>query len=455
MRFGSVCSGIEAASVAWHPLGWKAAWLAEIEPFPSAVLAHHYPDVPNLGDMTKISAKVLSGEVEAPDVLVGGTPCQAFSVAGLRDGLNDDRGQLTIKFMELANAIDFIRQRRGEEPAIIVWENVPGVLSDKTNAFGCFLAGLAGESVELQPAGGKWSNAGCVFGPQRTVAWRVLDAQYFGVAQRRRRVFVVASARAGFDPAAVLFEFDGLRRDIAPSREAGEEVTPTIRAGSANGSPGHGARSGDSKDELIVPVASTGSISHCLNADGMGRLDYETETETMIVHGTQDQCTDKHLAFAMGRNSGQENVVCLPFDTTQVTSVANRSNLQPGDPCHPLASCAHAPAIAASFFQSSQSGIRVGDTHATLDANNGSRRHNGVVTAMQVRRLTPTECERLQGFPDSYTMIPWRKKPADDYPDGPRYKALGNSMAVPCMFFIGLRINAAVNAEKSLKKESV
>lgn len=188
----------------------------------------------------------------------------------------------------------------------------------------------------------------------------------------------------------------------------------------------------------------------------MGRLDYETETETetMIVHGTQDPCTDKHLAFAMGRNSGQENVVCLPFDTTQVTSVANRSNPQPGDPCHPLASFAHAPAIAASFFQSSQSGIRVGDTHATLDANNGSRRHNGVVTAMQVRRLTPTECERLQGFPDGYTQIPWRKKPTEDCPDGPRYKSLGNSMAVPCMFFIGLRINAAVNAEKSLKKES-
>jgi DNA (cytosine-5)-methyltransferase 1 len=210
MRFGSVCSGIEAASVAWHPLGWQAAWLAEIEPFPAAVLAHHYPDTPNLGDMTKIGAKVLTGDVEAPDVLVGGTPCQAFSVAGLREGLSDGRGQLTIKFMELANAIDFIRRRRGEEPAIIVWENVPGVLSDKTGAFGCFLAGLAGESVELQPPGGKWSNAGCVFGPQRTIAWRVVDAQFFGVAQRRRRVFVVASARAGFDPAAVLFEFDGV-----------------------------------------------------------------------------------------------------------------------------------------------------------------------------------------------------------------------------------------------------
>ena len=223
MRFGSVCSGIEAASVAWNPLGWKAAWLSEIEPFPSAVLAHHYPDVPNLGDMTTLPERILSGEVEAPDLFCGGTPCQAFSVAGLRKSLDDARGNLSLTFCEIANAIDDVRSVRGDAPAIIFWENVPGVLSTKDNAFGCFLAGLAGEDGELVPAGGKWTNAGCVYGPQRTVAWRVLDAQYFGVAQRRRRVFVVASAREGFDPAAVLFEFDGVRRDTAPSREAGKE----------------------------------------------------------------------------------------------------------------------------------------------------------------------------------------------------------------------------------------
>jgi len=225
MLFGSVCSGIEAASVAWHPLGWRAAWLAEIEKFPSAVLAHHYPDVPNLGDMTTIAARIAAGEVAAPDVLVGGTPCQAFSVAGLRGGLADARGQLTLSYVELANAIDDARSSRGEQPVIIVWENVPGVLSSKDNAFGCFLAGLAGESCELKPPGRKWSNAGCVFGPQRTVAWRILDAQFFGVAQRRRRVFVVASARDGFDPTAVLFEFEGVRRDLAPARS--EERQPT------------------------------------------------------------------------------------------------------------------------------------------------------------------------------------------------------------------------------------
>jgi DNA (cytosine-5)-methyltransferase 1 len=239
MNYGSVCSGIEAASVAWNSLGWKAEWLAEIERFPSEVLAHHYPDVPNLGDMTKISRQVLMGQVEAPAILVGGTPCQAFSIAGLREGLSDDRGQLTISYVRLFDAIDYIRGRAGKCASVAIWENVPGVLSSKDNAFGCFLGALAGEDVELVPPGKKWANAGCVFGPTRTVAWRVLDAQYFGVAQRRRRVFVIASARKDFDPVKVLFEFDGLRRDIAPSREAGQETAGTLasRTG-AGGFPG-------------------------------------------------------------------------------------------------------------------------------------------------------------------------------------------------------------------------
>jgi len=229
MRFGSVCSGIEAASVAFEPLGWSAAWLAEIEPFPSAVLAHHYPDVPNLGDMTAIARRVLVGEVEAPDLLCGGTPCQAFSVAGLRRSLDDARGNLSLVFCEIANAIDSVRAARGEQPSVIFWENVPGLLSTKDNAFGCFLAGLAGEDVPLEPPGGKWTNAGCVLGPKRAVAWRTLDAQYFGLAQRRRRVFVVASARDGFDPATVLFEWDGMRRDSPPARQTPVPVCLTAR----------------------------------------------------------------------------------------------------------------------------------------------------------------------------------------------------------------------------------
>ena len=215
VRFGSVCSGIEAASVAWNPLGWEAAWFSEIEPFPCALLAHHYPNVPNLGDMTTIAPRILSGEVEAPDILCGGTPCQAFSVAGLRKSLDDARGNLSLIFCELANAIDTARSIRGLPPSIIFWENVPGVLNTKDNAFGCFLAGLAQCDVPIEVPGGKWGGAGYVLTGKRAVAWRTLDAQHFGVPQRRRRVFVVASARDGFDPCQVLFECAGVQRNSA------------------------------------------------------------------------------------------------------------------------------------------------------------------------------------------------------------------------------------------------
>lgn len=170
ITYGSVCSGIEAASVAWESLGWKPLWFSEIEPFPSAVLSHHWPQVPNLGDFTDIRHKLADGSVEAPDVLVGGTPCQAYSVAGLRKSLDDARGQLTLQFVGLANAIDDARSIRGRNPCTIVWENVPGVLSTKDNAFGCFLGDLAGEDVPLEPPGGKWANAGYVRGPRRTIA---------------------------------------------------------------------------------------------------------------------------------------------------------------------------------------------------------------------------------------------------------------------------------------------
>lgn len=236
IRYGSVCSGIEAATVAWEPLGWKAAWFAEIEKFPSAVLAHHYPTVKNLGDMTKIAAMVRAREVEAPDALVGGTPCQSFSIAGLRKSMGDARGQLTLSYVELLNAIDDIRLDDGKEQCIAVWENVPGCLSTKDNAFGCFLGALAGEDVPLEPPGKRWANAGCVYGPQRAIAWRVLDAQYFGVAQRRARVIVVATARKGVNPAEILFEFDGVCRNSPPSREKRQGSPDNVGQGPESGS---------------------------------------------------------------------------------------------------------------------------------------------------------------------------------------------------------------------------
>ncbi|MBX6418117.1 DNA cytosine methyltransferase, partial [Pseudomonas syringae pv. tomato] len=302
LQYGSVCSGIEAATAAWHPLGMEPVWFAEIEPFPSAVLAHHYPRTPNLGDMTKLGALVLAGKIDAPDVLVGGTPCQAFSVAGMRQGMLDPRGALTIKYVELADAVDHVRTSRNQPESIIVWENVPGVLSDKGNAFGCFLGALAGEDCELQPPGKRWKDAGCVYGPKRTIAWRILDAQYFGLAQRRRRVFLVASARADLDPIAVLFEREGVRRDTAPRRGEGQDVTGTLAA-RASGGGGLGTDmdlSGgiqitaplttnpygdhESRESLLV-VAGT------LQAGGKAAgsaTQQDAESGLLVVHGTQD-----------------------------------------------------------------------------------------------------------------------------------------------------------------------
>ncbi|EAA8716703.1 Dam family site-specific DNA-(adenine-N6)-methyltransferase [Salmonella enterica] len=484
MRYGSVCSGIEAASVAWEPLGWQPAWFAEIEAFPSAVLATHWPDVTNLGDMTGIAAAVHAGDVEAPDVLVGGTPCQAFSIAGLRNGLADKRGQLSLSYVELANAIDDKRRERGEEEAIIVWENVPGVLSSKDNAFGCFIGALAGESCELQPAGGKWSNAGCVYGPSRIVAWRVLDAQFFGVAQRRRRVFVIASARKGFDPAAVLFELNSVRRDSAPRRETQKAVAALTARGvgtcgaddnqaqaghliaqCANGDVSHtlkgegfdGSEDGTGRG---VPVVAFGGgntsgnidVAACLTAKGQ-RIDFEVET--FAVHGTQDPDTNRELAHTLGRNNGQENA-CIAFSYKDNGADAT-SDLSPtiraGNYDKSHANSGQPPAIACAFkagqgAKAGGIGFAEEQSPTLTSASSGSNLVPAVMRGFRVRRLTPVECERLQGFPDNHTLISWRGKDAAECPDGPRYKAIGNSMAVPVMRWIGERIAAALPVEK-------
>lgn len=190
---------------------------------------------PNHGDLKQLAAHLLAGELEAPDILVGGTPYQAFSFAGLRKGVADPRGTLTLSYVELANAIDTVRRQQHRPAAVFVWENVPGVLSDHSNAFGCLLAALAGECTVLCPPHKHWSDAGLVLGPQRTIAWRVLNAQYFGVAQRRKRVFLVASARSGFDSAEVLFECEGMRRDSARCRAPGSAIASTLTTRNAGG----------------------------------------------------------------------------------------------------------------------------------------------------------------------------------------------------------------------------
>ncbi len=361
MRYGSVCSGIEAATVAWHSLGWTPSWFSEIEKFPSAVLAHRYPKVPNHGDMCNLSFFIEQGLIEAPDILVGGTPCQAFSIAGLRNSLDDGRGQLSLEFVRLLNAIDSKRSTRNEKPCVAVWENVPGVLNTKDNAFGYFLGALAGEECALQPSGKKWTNAGCVLGPQRQVYWRVLDAQHFGLAQRRKRVFVVASARTECLK-EILFEPTSLCGDSSSSRKAEQKNSRTI--------------------------------AKFLTRRGAGGQNLDAETATFVIHGTQDPLVNEEIAHCLGRNRGQENAV-LTVNKTAAT-------------------------LTRGF----------GDRGIDADQiTNG----NCAIQFKGVRRLTPIECERLQGFPDNYTNIP---KALDSH----RYAALGNSMAVNVMNWIGMRI---------------
>jgi DNA (cytosine-5)-methyltransferase 1 len=271
VRYLSVCSGIEAASVAWEPLGWEPAAFAEVEKFPSAVLAHHWPQVPNLGDMTKWR-EWPKDLLESTDLMVGGTPCQAFSVAGLRRSLEDERGNLSLIYCHLLEAIDEARAAAGRPSAICVWENVPGVLSTKDNAFGCFLGALAGSGCALQPPGERWANAGYVRGPKRQVCWRVFDAQYFGVAQRRRRVFVVANAGDRISPAEVLFEQPCLRWNPPARTEAGQGVAADAAGGAGGGRRGGCADvstvdaqnkfdRGDSQhlDRLVVGTLSDGA----------------------------------------------------------------------------------------------------------------------------------------------------------------------------------------------------
>jgi len=208
--FGSVCSGIEAASFVLEPMGVKPLWLSEIEDFACRFLSNKYPHIPNKGDMNDIPQMLKDKHIEAPDLLCGGTPCQAFSLAGLKNGLDDHRGQLTLKYIDILNEIDIIRASRGENPACFLWENVEGVLTDKTNAFGCFIAGLAGYDEPIAVT--KWPYAGIIHGKTRNVAWRVMDAKYFGLPQQRRRLYVIGGGK-DFYPENVLFEIGEIIAD--------------------------------------------------------------------------------------------------------------------------------------------------------------------------------------------------------------------------------------------------
>jgi DNA (cytosine-5)-methyltransferase 1 len=664
MRYISICSGIEAASVAWHGFGWTPLAFSEIEAFPSAVLAARWPQVPNLGDMTKFAEWPEELLAEC-DLLVGGPPCQAFSVAGLRKSLDDDRGNITLAYVKLLNHIDTIRRSHGRPPVIAVYENVPGLLSTKDNAFGCLVGALCGCDEAPETETGKWPKAGFLCGEARRVGYRVIDAQYFGVAQRRRRIFLVAvpcelverlgeracpseilSLRESVrgNPPTRRKTWEGVARSTTASltgsgrgvkrpgesRGQGDLVvaaacgtlsdgahrgggltdrthtavaflpsvanplthrmhkgmnttvdegkTPIVTTGGAFDEatcfkPSHFTRGKDGKPSDVTPplsadadkgdqdkvVCATGQRTHALTTraaceeDGTGRGNliipvavgfnwqngggYGKANDGLGITeegtGPLQRCNTPEVAFSSkdyggdataelsptmramhhvdgNANAGgqiavaftqnqreevrdlgevatacsaepgmhQQTYLAIPFDTTQVTSPLNYSNPKDGDPCHPLAATAHVPAVAVDTYNQTVGDtsipVRVGNAKDSLPAvmvptvafnayqrtegsatwpigaSDGRKVEVGVRAGMQVRRLTPTECCRLQGFPDDHCDITFRKKPAAD---GPKYRALGNSMAVPCMWWLGHRIDKATRLDTAIGKE--
>ena len=454
MKYGSVCSGIEAASVAWHPLGWEPQWFSEIESFPSEVLKQRFPDVPNLGDMTQLTSNPTFNE-KSIDLLVGGTPCQSFSVAGLRGGLADPRGNLMLTFLGLADA---------KKPKWIVWENVPGVLSSNGGKdFGTFLGALA----EL----------GYGF------AYRVLDAQHFGVAQRRRRVFVVGHLGDWRPAAAVLFESESLQRNPKQSRAKREEAPTYAQGGSRTTSP-------DGRETI-------GTLRQ-RDYKGIGNDDLESGRGLAIEikdvaqpqyfenHPNDSRVTGPHdvgntVSARYGTGGGNTPIVSQPIavdvynqtidgqTSATLTKAVGGTNTSGPKIAQPIAvdwrtaqvdvemtgtlktdlAKMSGPCVAVDAYNQTINE----KTTQTIGSSASDINHiGGVLQTMAIRRLTPMECERLQGFPDDWTKIHYHKNgKSKECPDGPRYKACGNSMAVPVMRWIGERIQMIEQLMEEIK----
>lgn len=488
MRYGSVCSGVEAATMAWHPLGWKAQWFSEIEPFPSAVLQHHYPEVPNLGDMTLIHSNPIFNETTI-DVLVGGTPCQSFSVAGLRKGMEDSRGNLALEFCRIADKA---------KPQWIVWENVPGVLSSNGGKDFASLLGALGE-------------LGYGF------AYRILDAQHFGVPQRRRRIFLIGYLGDWRPAAAVLFESESLCRNIAESRGKREKVARAIERGSIAFRKSSRATTKDGletwveddvsntlncfdvgdvrstvsvvtqkdvyenhpNDSRVKEMGDTSSTVTSRWGTGGGNTPIVSETSALCFKvrggvsensGVQGGVPGKSAgkgylgseekAFTIATSPDQwlfedrktSPVFALAENTIgrQPLKGGNGDGFTEGGPMYTLnASGVHGVAVDMYNMSINE------QTSQTISSSASDINHTGgTIQNARVRRLTPVECERLQGFPDNFTNIPYRKK--TESPDGPRYKAMGNSMAVPVMAWIGGRIQEvsdSINEQNNVNKK--
>jgi DNA (cytosine-5)-methyltransferase 1 len=510
VTFGSLCTGIGGFDLGLELAGHNPIWMCEQNKSCRDVLRKHWPKIPCYEDM-------LSDEIESlerPDILCGGTPCQGFSVAGLRKSLADDRSNLCLRFVRLCDILN---------PGLVLWENVPGCLSTPDNAFGCFLAALVGADAPLVPPenirrwnDGKngryfaWTSAGLVAGPRRTAAWRTLDSQYLGVAQRRERVFVVCDTGDG-RAAQILFESESVRRSIPPRRETRQgtahSLAPCIGASGRGfertgdtrgqdavipinmqaaakcgakspnmlgiGQPGDPAMTVNASDQHAVAIPNgvcigfdskqggdtqlgatenlcpplkgqdRHAVAHSLRADGFDASEDGTGRGIPLVVGTLN-----HNGKAAGSATQQdaESGMLLVFDTTQVTSKTNRSNPQPGDACHPLAEGAHAPAIAFERRMVRTTGGQPSEElQPTLRADENSGDGSPCVArGMAVRRLTPTECCRLQGFPDHWNKFAVNDKGVIyEQADGPRYKQLGNAVTVNVSRWIGGRIKSS------------
>lgn len=455
LSYLSVCSGIEAASVAWEPFGFPPVAFSEIEPFPSAVLAHHYPDVPNLGDMTQYANWTLP----SIDILAGGTPCQSFSVAGKRLGLSDERGNLCLTFCEMADHFD---------PAWVVWENVPGVLSSMDNAFGCLLGKLCGFGSPVPPAAGRRHRpCGVVAGPKRTVAWRIMDAQWHGVPQRRRRVFVLASRKVGNWAAAdaLLPLGDRLPRHLEARRKARQKASPGTRT-SLEGShwdggvhPTLGAVStgiGMSDQELFAQRGANLVCSGLYENQRAEMRLYEGVQPTLTCGGGKaGQGSNVILMEYLQIREGSHLYENHPQDSRITGPNASHGLGKDGEPSFTLTASSHTPAVCfaiqgeiADGRGQNQNGLGISEGISyTLTASTA----HAVSWTGAVRRLIPVECERLQGFPDGWTLI--EKSPGKPYADSHRYKAVGNSMAVPCMHWLGRRILKITARHKLLLEE--
>lgn len=465
----TLCSGIGAPEMAAPWVDWRLA--SEVENFPRAVLQERFkyttPEDQNQGDrllwgdMTKITPALLRNHgLPLPNLIVAGTPCQSFSIAGLRAGVEDERGSLTLKFVEICHAMV---DARHDGKLAILWENVPGILSDKGNAFGCFLAGIIGADNPLPPPDGeRWPSAGMVSGPRARAAWRVLDAQYFGVAQRRRRVFAVIDFGGYIDPAAVLFERKSLHGNTPPSREKGQVVAPSLTA-SAGGCSGKDPHEGrmiafcqNSRDEVRYQ-GGDGQICGALAAQP------GVKQTTYLAFSSKDHGADaiENLSPTIrsgGHKTSHANAGAPPAIAIQERAVsANTDNGPAGigiraDDCSfTLESRRTSQAVAFSIMPMNSGRdfkARSTDVAQPLMAGGpvgGNQGGDYVQSHMTVRRLTPIECARLQGFPDNHTAINYRGKPAAD---GPQYKAMGNSMAVPVIAWIMNRMRQSVEDMK-------